>query len=156
MAINIVLVEPEIPQNTGNIIRTCAVTGAKLHLVKPLGFELTDKHLKRCGLDYWDIADVKIYENFEELEAQNPDAQYVLGTSKVKRTHTDVEYKDGCFLVFGSETKGLSKEIIERHIEDCARIPMLDLERARCLNLSNAVAVMTYEALRQLDYPGMR
>ena len=156
MALNIVLVEPEIPQNTGNIIRTCAVTGAKLHLIKPLGFDFSDKHLKRCGLDYWDIADVKMYENFEELEAENPDAQYVLATSKVKRAHTDVKYNDNCFLVFGSETRGLSREIIERHIEDCVRIPMLDLERARCLNLSNAVAVMTYEALRQLDYPNMR
>ena len=150
--INIVLVEPEIPHNTGNIIRTVANIGATLHLVRPLGFSLDDKHLKRCGLDYWDIANIQYYDSFEELQAKFPDAQYFFATTKGKYTHAEVEYKEGCFLVFGKETKGLRKDIIDNNVESCIRIPMRNIEGARCLNLSNAVAIVAYEAMRQLDF----
>lgn len=155
MALNVVLVEPEIPQNTGNIIRTCADTGATLHLVKPLGFSIDDKHLKRCGLDYWDIADIKYYENFEELKEKYPDSKFFYSTTKGKNIHSDVEYTDECFLVFGKETKGLPKELIDENSDTCVRIPMRDIEKARCLNLSNAVAIVLFEALRQLSYPDL-
>lgn len=151
--INIVLVEPEIPHNTGNIIRTCANTGARLHLVRPLGFSLDDKHLKRCGLDYWDIADIQYYDSFEELQAKHPDGKYFFATTKTKRSYTDAEYEPGCFLVFGKETKGLPKRIIEANEDTCIRIPMRGIEKARCLNLSNSVAIVAYEALRQLGFP---
>ena len=130
MNLNIVLVEPEIPQNTGNIIRTCAATGATLHLVRPLGFSLEDKYLKRSGLDYWDIANIQYYDSFEEVVDS--------------------------FIVFGKETKGLPESLIKANLETCIRIPMLNIEKARSLNLSNSVAIVVYEALRQLDYPGMR
>lgn len=156
MSLNIVLVEPEIPQNTGNIIRTMANTGATLHLIKPLGFSLEDKYLKRSGLDYWDIANIQYYDSFEELQEKYPDSKYFYSTTKATKSHADVEYEDGCFLVFGKETKGLPKELVEKNMETCIRIPMVKLERARCLNLSNAVAIVTYEALRQLEFPEMR
>lgn len=155
MAINIVLVEPEIPHNTGNIIRTCANTGAVLHLVRPLGFSLDDKHLKRCGLDYWDIADIQYYDSFQELQNKYPDEKYFFATTKGNKIHSDVEFEDGCFLVFGKETKGLPKELVDKNIDRCIRIPMLGIEGARCLNLSNAVAIVVYEALRQLEYKDM-
>ncbi|MBC2576257.1 tRNA (uridine(34)/cytosine(34)/5-carboxymethylaminomethyluridine(34)-2'-O)-methyltransferase TrmL [Peptostreptococcus canis] len=155
MAINIVLVEPEIPHNTGNIIRTCANTGAILHLVRPLGFSLDDKHLKRCGLDYWDIADIQYYDSFQELQNKYPDAKYFFATTKGSKIHSDVEFEDGCFLVFGKETKGLPKDLVDKNIDNCIRIPMLGIEGARCLNLSNAVAIVAYEALRQLGYKDM-
>lgn len=155
MAINIVLVEPEIPHNTGNIIRTCANTGAILHLVRPLGFSLDDKHLKRCGLDYWDIADIQYYDSFQELQNKYPDAKYFFATTKGSKIHSDVEFEDGCFLVFGKETKGLPKDLVDKNIDNCIRIPMLRIEGARCLNLSNAVAIVAYEALRQLGYKDM-
>ncbi|MDD7183946.1 tRNA (uridine(34)/cytosine(34)/5-carboxymethylaminomethyluridine(34)-2'-O)-methyltransferase TrmL [Peptostreptococcus anaerobius] len=155
MALNIVLYEPEIPHNTGNIIRTCANTGAVLHLIKPLGFSLDDKHLKRCGLDYWDIANIQYYDNFDELKRKFPDAKYYYSSIRGKKAHSEVKFEDGCFLVFGKETKGLPKEIIEENIDNCMRIPMLGIEGARCLNLSNSVAIVVYEALRQLGYPEM-
>ncbi len=155
MAVNIVLVEPEIPHNTGNIIRTVANTGATLHLIRPLGFSLDDKHLKRCGLDYWDIANIQFYDSFEELQEKYPDGQYFFLTTKGKKNHVQVEYRDECFLVFGKETKGLPKDLIEKNIENCIRIPMRDLEKARCLNLSNSVAIVVYEALRQLGFENM-
>ncbi len=155
MAINIVLVEPEIPHNTGNIIRTCANTGAILHLVRPLGFSLDDKHLKRCGLDYWDIADIQYYDSFEELEDKHKDAKFFFSTINGQKNHTDVKYEDGCFLVFGKETKGLPKDLIEANMDTCIRIPMRGIEGARCLNLSNAVAIVVYEAMRQLDFDGL-
>jgi tRNA (cytidine/uridine-2'-O-)-methyltransferase len=156
MALNIVLVEPEIPQNTGNIIRTCAATKSKLHLVRPLGFSMDDKYLKRSGLDYLDLVEIQYYDSFEELKQKNPDSKFFYGTTKVKQAHSDVEYEDNCFLVFGKETKGLPEDLIKANLDTCIRIPMLNIERARSLNLSNSVAIVVYEALRQLDYPGMR
>ena len=154
MSINVVLVEPEIPQNTGNIIRTCANTGAILHLIRPLGFSLEDKYLKRCGLDY--ISEIRYYDSFEELQEKYPDAKYFYSTTKANKAHSDMEFEDGCFLVFGKETKGLPKPLIEANMETCMRIPMLKLEKARSLNLSNSVAIVVYEAMRQIGYPGMR
>ena len=156
MSINVVLVEPEIPQNTGNIIRTCANTGAILHLIRPLGFSLEDKYLKRCGLEYWDISEIRYYDSFEELQEKYPDAKYFYSTTKANKAHSDMEFEDGCFLVFGKETKGLPKPLIEANMETCMRIPMLKLEKARSLNLSNSVAIVVYEAMRQIGYPGMR
>ena len=145
MSINVVLVEPEIPQNTGNIIRTCAATGATLHLVRPLGFSLEDKYLKRSGLDYWDIANIQYYDSFEEVVEKNPNGTFFYATTKVDQAHSDVKYVDNSFIVFGKETKGLPESLIKAN-----------LEKARSLNLSNSVAIVVYEALRQLDYPGMR
>ena len=156
MSLNVVLVEPEIPQNTGNIIRTCAATGATLHLVKPLGFSLEDKYLKRSGLDYWDIANIQYYDSFEEVVEKNPTGTFFYATTKVNQAHSDVKYVDNSFIVFGKETKGLPESLIKANLETCIRIPMLNLEKARSLNLSNSVAIVVYEALRQLDYPGMR
>ena len=156
MSINVVLVEPEIPQNTGNIIRTCAATGATLHLVRPLGFSLEDKYLKRSGLDYWDIANIQYYDSFEEVVEKNPNGTFFYATTKVDQAHSDVKYVDNSFIVFGKETKGLPESLITANLETCIRIPMLNIEKARSLNLSNSVAIVVYEALRQLDYPGMR
>lgn len=147
---NIVLVEPEIPQNTGNIARTCAATGCDLHLVKPLGFEISDKYLKRAGLDYWHLVHVHIYENLEELFAKYPNGRFYYFTTKARKRHSDEEYKAGDFLVFGKETKGLDEELLLSHPDECVRIPMIG--EARSLNLSNAAAVAVYEALRQNDF----
>ncbi len=156
MSLNVVLVEPEIPQNTGNIIRTCAATGTTLHLVRPLGFSLEDKYLKRSGLDYWDIANIQYYDSFEEVVEKNPNGTFFYATTKVNQAHSDVKYVENSFIVFGKETKGLPETLIKENLETCIRIPMLNLEKARSLNLSNSVAIVVYEALRQLDYPGMR
>ena len=156
MSLNIVLVEPEIPQNTGNILRTCAATGSTLHLVRPLGFSLEDKYLKRSGLDYWDIANIQYYDSFEEVVEKNPNGTFFYATTKVNQAHSDVKYVENSFIVFGKETKGLPETLIKENLETCIRIPMLNLEKARSLNLSNSVAIVVYEALRQLDYPGMR
>lgn len=154
--LNIVLVEPEIPQNTGNIIRSCAATGTTLHLVRPLGFSFDDKHLKRSGLDYHDLANIKFYDSFDEVVKNNPEGKFFFSTTKVNQSHSDVKFVENSFIVFGKETKGLSKEIIENNLETCIRIPMIDDERARSLNLSNSVAIVLYEALRQLNYPNMK
>ncbi|MCT4508768.1 MAG: tRNA (uridine(34)/cytosine(34)/5-carboxymethylaminomethyluridine(34)-2'-O)-methyltransferase TrmL [Tepidibacter sp.] len=156
MSINIVLVEPEIPQNTGNIIRTCAATGAKLHLVRPLGFSMDNKYLKRAGLDYWDLADVQYYDNFDELKDKNKNAKFFYATTKTNQNHSDVKYEKGCFIVFGKETKGLPVALLDDNKETCIRVPMRNIERARSLNLSNSVAIVAYEALRQIGYPDMR
>ena len=150
---NIVLVEPEIPQNTGNIARTCAATGCTLHLVKPLGFEISDRYLKRAGLDYWHLVDVKIYENFKELCQKYPGARFRFYTTKARRRHTDADYREGDFLVFGRETRGLDEELLLAHPDECVRIPMIG--EARSLNLSNAAAVAVYEALRQTGFDGL-
>ena len=147
---NIVLVEPEIPQNTGNIARTCAATGCDLHLVKPLGFEISDKYLKRAGLDYWHLVHVHIYENLDELFAKYPNGRFYYFTTKARKRHSDAEYKAGDFLVFGKENKGLDEELLLSHPDECVRIPMIG--EARSLNLSNAAAVAVYEALRQNDF----
>mgnify|MGYP002510943245 FL=1 len=150
MAFNIVLVEPEIPQNTGNIARTCAATGARLHIIKPMGFTIDDKKLKRAGLDYWYLLDLTYYENIEEFFKKNPDGSYFFFTTKARKTHSDVAYTDKSYLIFGKETKGLPEELLLDHTDECVRIPMID--DARSLNLSNSVAIGVYEALRQLDY----
>ncbi len=150
---HIVLVEPEIPQNTGNIARTCAVTGATLHLVRPLGFSVDDKQLKRAGLDYWNQLDVRYYDSFEEVEQAYPDARFFLLSTHAAKNYADARYHDGDFLVFGKETAGLGEKLLSRRSEDAFRIPMRD--GLRSLNLSNAVALVVYEALRQNGFPGM-
>ena len=150
---NIVLVEPEIPQNAGNIARTCAATGTRLHMVRPLGFEVSDKYLKRAGLDYWNLVEIFYYDSFEELQAKNPNARFFYFTTKAQHRHSDKAFQDGDFLVFGKETKGLPEELLIKNEETCVRIPMF--EKARSLNLSNSVAIALYEALRQNDYQGL-
>ena len=147
--INIVLVEPQIPQNTGNVARTCAVTGARLHLVGPMGFTPDDKKLKRAGLDYWSQLDITYYQDLSEFWAANR-GPYFFFTSKGTHRHTDVSYPDGAYLVFGREDAGLPEELLAAHPAQCVRIPMRLGER--CLNLSNSVAVGVYEALRQWDF----
>ncbi len=148
--LNIVLVEPEIPQNAGNIARTCAATGTRLHFIRPLGFEVSDKYLKRAGLDYWHLVDISYYDSFDELYQQNANATFYFFTTKGRKRHSDAAFKDGDFLVFGKETKGLPEELLLQHPDTCLRIPMRG--EARSLNLSNSVAVALYEALRQNDY----
>ena len=150
---HIVLVEPEIPQNTGNIARTCAVTGAALHLVRPLGFSLEDKQLKRAGLDYWGELNVRLYDRFEDVERAYPQARFFLFTTHAKRNYADARYQDGDFLVFGKETAGLGQALIARREDDTVRIPMRP--GLRSLNLSNAVALSLYEALRQTGFAGL-
>ena len=155
MALNIVLVEPEIPQNTGNISRTCPATGSSLYLVRPLGFEITDKHLKRAGLDYWHLVDIRYYDSIEEvMDKYYNGNNFWFFSTKSKIIHSDAKYKDGDFLVFGKETKGLPEDLLKKHYDECVRIPMMD--ETRSLNLSNSVCVGVYEALRQQDYPNLK
>ena len=155
MQINVVMVEPEIPQNTGNVARTCAATGARLHLVGPMGFKVDDKKLKRAGLDYWQYLDITYYENLEEFIEKNKDkGQFFYYTTKALHTHSDATYPDNCFLLFGKETKGLPEELLLRHPDDCVRIPMQG--EIRSLNLSNSVAIAVYEVLRQWNYPQLQ
>ena len=149
----IVLVEPEIPQNTGNIARTCAATGAMLHLIKPLGFSLEDKYLKRAGLDYWNLMQFRVYENWQDFLEKNPGAEMRFFSTKAPRHYAQARYADGMYLVFGKETKGLDEELLRREYDKCVRIPMRS--EARSLNLSNSVAIALYEALRQQDFPGL-
>ena len=149
--INIVLVEPEIPQNTGNIIRTCAATDSVLHIVRPIGFDLSDKHLKRAGLDYWTYADFRFYDSIEELFEKYPNSTFYFFSTKGKKVYSDAKYKNGDFLVFGKETRGLPEPLLEKHYDECVRLPMMN--ETRSLNLSNSVCVGVYEALRQLGYP---
>ncbi len=144
---NIVLVEPEIPQNTGNIARTCAATGAVLHLVKPLGFSIDDKSLKRAGLDYWHLLDVRVYENIADFFKKNEDGKFWYLTTKGAKRYDQAPFEDGDYLVFGKETKGLDETLLHDNYESAIRIPMI--EEARSLNLSNAVAIVVYEAIRQ-------
>ncbi len=152
MPLNIVLVEPEIPQNTGNIARSCRATGSVLHIVKPMGFSIDDKKLKRAGLDYWHELDIRYYENLDDFFEKCKGTYYFCSTKAQKR-HSEVQYKDGDYLVFGKETKGLPEKLLHEHYRDCVRIPMLP--GIRSLNLSNAVAIVLYEALRQLDYDAL-
>ena len=152
--LHVVLVEPEIPGNTGNIARLCAATGCRLHLVRPLGFSTDDKHLKRAGLDYWHLLDISYHDSFEELQTLYPNGRFFCHTTKATRFHSDVQFKGGDFLVFGKETAGLPPEILMQYPEFCIRLPMI--EGARSLNLSNSVAVSVYEALRQTGYVGLR
>ena len=148
--LNIVLHEPEIPANTGNIGRTCVATGTRLHLIEPLGFRLNEKSVKRAGMDYWEHLDVTRYINYEDFLAKNPGAKIYMATTKSKQTYTDVQYEDGCYIMFGKESAGIPEEILLENKENCIRIPMLD--HIRSLNLSNSVAIVTYEALRQLNF----
>ena len=151
--INIVLVEPEIPQNCGNIARTCAATGARLHLIRPLGFDISDKAVKRAGLDYWQLVEVRDYENLGDFFARNDVREMWCLSTKVPRCYAEAEFHDGCYLFFGKETRGLPEDFLEAHRDSCIRIPMRD--SARSLNLSNSVAITVYEALRQLEFPGL-
>ena len=152
--INIVLVEPEIPQNTGNIARTCAATGASLHLVKPLGFEIDDRKLKRAGLDYWDKLDITYYEGLDDFFAKNPDADFYCFTTKARHVYSDICYPKRVFLMFGKETKGLPEELLFANPDRCVRIPMRDTLRS--LNLSNSAAIAVYEVFRQRGFEGLR
>lgn len=151
--LNIVLIEPQIPQNTGNISRTCAVTGAKLHLVRPLGFEVSDKHLKRAGLDYWDKLDITYYDNLKDFLEKNSGGNLFYFTTKGKNIHSSMNYPDNSYLVFGREDAGLPEELLYKNPDTCVRIPMRN--NLRSLNLSNSVAVAVYEVLRQWDYPDL-
>ncbi|MBE5801368.1 MAG: tRNA (uridine(34)/cytosine(34)/5-carboxymethylaminomethyluridine(34)-2'-O)-methyltransferase TrmL [Clostridiales bacterium] len=151
---NIVLYQPEIPQNTGNIARTCAATGSMLHLIKPLGFSLEDKYLKRAGLDYWHMMRYRVYENFDEFLAAHPDARMHFLSTKAPRSYVQAEYRPDDFLVFGCETRGLPESLLERVYDRCVRIPMVP--EARSLNLSNSVAIVLYEALKSNGFPGMQ
>ena len=151
--LNIVLVEPEIPMNTGNIARTCAATRSRLHLVKPLGFDISDKAVKRAGLDYWPMVDLHVYENLEHFFAENPQPDLWLATTKAPCDYTQAVFRDNCYLFFGKETAGLPEDLRRAYYDRCIRIPMRP--DARSLNLANSVAILTYEALRQLGFPGL-
>ena len=149
--LNLVLVEPEIPQNTGNIARTCAATGASLHLIRPLGFNIDDKKLKRAGLDYWHLLDITYYDGLDDFFAKTKGGNYFFFSTKGTHRHSDVQYPDNSYLLFGKETKGLPEELLLQHPNETLRIPMID--EARSLNLSNSVAIAAYEVLRLWDYP---
>ena len=151
---HIVLMQPEIPQNTGNIARTCAATGAMLHLIEPLGFELSDKYLKRAGLDYWHLMQYEVLPDWETFLKKYPDAVLHFATTKAPRSYAEARYADGDFLVFGRETRGIDEEILAARYHRCVRIPMR--ADARSLNLANSVAIVLYEALRQQDFPGLK
>ena len=151
--LNIVLVEPEIPQNCGNIARTCAATGARLHLIRPLGFDISEKAVRRAGLDYWSLVDVRDYENPEDFFAKNDVRQMWCLSTKAPRCYTEARFEDECYLFFGKETKGLPEEFLKEHEDACIRLPMI--AEARSLNLSNSVAITVYEALRQQSFPGL-
>lgn len=152
--LHIVLVEPEIPQNTGNIARTCAATGSELHLIEPLGYKLEDKYLKRAGLDYWPLVKVHVHKDFAELLEQYPNAEYHYASTKAPRGYAEAAYGPDAFLVFGRESRGLPENLLERVYDQCVRIPMIP--GARSLNLSNSVAILTYEALRQNGFAGLQ
>lgn len=151
--LNIVLVEPQIPQNTGNIARTCAATGARLHLVEPMGFRVDDAKLKRAGLDYWHLLDITYYENLDDFFEKNKDGSFYYFSTKATRIYSQIEYPDNCYLVFGKETAGLPEELLLKNQESCVRLPMINNSSARSLNLSNSVAVGVYEVLRQWNFP---
>ena len=151
--LNIVMVEPEIPQNTGNVARTCACTGARLHLVGPMGFVPDDRKLKRAGLDYWRLLDITYYDSYEDFVLRNS-GEFFYFSTKAPRKHTDVVYSDNCYLLFGKETAGLPESLLRENLDRCVRIPMIS--DARSLNLSNSVAIGVYEVLRQWNYPKLQ
>lgn len=155
MALHVVLVEPEIPPNTGNISRTCAATGCVLHLVKPLGFSIDDRTLKRAGLDYWPYVTIEVHESFDEFLEKYKGRRMWLSTTKGQQRYTDVQYQDEDMILFGKETAGLPRPFIAAHQEQAIRIPMSEGTRLRSFNLSNSVAIVLFEALRQLDFPGL-
>jgi tRNA (cytidine/uridine-2'-O-)-methyltransferase len=152
--INIVLHEPEMPANTGNIGRTCVAAGARLHLIEPLGFHINEKMVKRAGLDYWDKLDVTVYDNYEDFLEKNPGAKIYMATTKAPHTYCDVSYEDDCYIMFGKESAGIPEDILVQHPDTAIRIPMIG--DIRSLNLSNSVAIVLYEALRQHDFADMR
>ncbi|ERI89912.1 RNA methyltransferase, TrmH family, group 2 [Clostridiales bacterium oral taxon 876 str. F0540] len=155
MNLNIVLFEPEIPQNTGNIARTCVLTNSKLHLIKPLGFSLDEKHLKRAGLDYWQYLDMEVHESYEDFREKYKEGNFYFSTTKGKKFYTDVKFKEGDFVIFGKESAGLPDYIRNSNLDNLIRVPMLQTS-TRSLNLSNTVAILAYEALRQMDFPNMK
>lgn len=151
--LNIVLLEPEIPANTGNIGRTCVAAGARLHLIEPFGFRLNEKSIKRAGMDYWDNLDVTTYINYEDFLEKNPNAKIYMATTKAKHVYTEVVYEEDCYIMFGKESAGIPEEILVDHEEECVRIPMMG--DIRSLNLGNSVAIVLYEALRQQEFAHM-
>ena len=153
MALNVVLYEPEIPQNTGNIARTCAATGATLHLIHPLGFSVEDKYVRRAGLDYWNLLDIRHYDSWDDFLEKNGDGSFYFATTKGRKTYAEVDYDESCYLVFGPESRGLPEELLVTHRSSNIRIPMK--KEARSLNLSNSVAILVYEALRQSGFEGL-
>ena len=154
MALNIVLYEPEIPANTGNIGRTCVATNTRLHLIEPLGFSLEEKQLKRAGMDYWKDLDVTTYVNWQDFCEKNPDAKIYYATTKAHHVYSEVNYEEDCYIMFGKESAGIPEEILKDHPDTCVRIPMVG--ETRSLNLSNSVAIVLYEALRQNDFSNMK
>ena len=154
-SLNIVLVEPQIPQNTGNIARTCAATGARLHLVEPMGFRVDDAKLKRAGLDYWHLLDITYYENLDKKKKKNKDGEFFYFSTKAQKIYSEIEYPDNSYLVFGKETAGLPEDLLYRNPERCVRLPMINNSDARSLNLSNSAAIGAYEVLRQWKFPEM-
>lgn len=152
--INIVLIEPEIPQNAGNIVRTCSAIGAKLYMVKPLGFELNDKYFKRAGLDYFQLACMEVIDDFNKLYEDNKDQQFYFASTKSEKIYTEVNYPENCFIVFGKESFGIRESLLKKHYKDCIRIPMK--KEARSLNLSNSVSIIAYEAMRQQNFSGLK
>jgi len=152
--LNVVLHEPEIPANTGNVGRTCVAAGARLHLIRPLGFRLNEKELKRAGMDYWDELDVTVYDDYEDFLTKNPNAHIYMATTKARRVYTQVTYEPDSYIMFGKESAGIPEEILLEHQNDCVRIPMIS--GTRSLNLANSVAIILYEALRQLDFEGLQ
>ena len=153
-SLNIVLVEPQIPQNTGNVARTCAATGARLHLVEPMGFHIDDKKLKRAGLDYWHLLDITYYEDLDDFFEKNRDGSFFYFSTKARNVHSDMTYPDNSYLVFGREDAGLPEELLKSNEQSCVRLPMRS--EARSLNLSNTVAVGVFEVLRQWGYPELK
>ena len=154
MALNIVLYEPEIPANTGNIGRSCVATNTRLHLIEPLGFSLEEKQLKRAGMDYWKDLDVTTYVNWEDFCQRNPEAKVYYATTKARHVYSEVNYESDCYIMFGKESAGIPEEILKDHPDTCVRIPMVG--ETRSLNLSNSVAIVLYEALRQNDFSNMK
>lgn len=152
MGVNVVLYQPEIPPNTGTIARTCAATATSLHLIKPLGFSIDDKHVKRAGLDYWKLLDLHVYENVEEFFEKNKDKKIYFGTTKANAYYTDMKYEEDCFIMFGKETAGIPMDILNKYKDTCIKIPMIENEAARSLNLSNSVNIVLFEVLRQLGF----
>ena len=152
--LNIVLLEPEIPANTGNIGRTCVASGTRLHLIEPLGFSLSEKALKRAGMDYWKDLDVTTYIDYQDFLDKNPGAKIYMATTKAQKLYTEVSYEDDCYIMFGKESAGIPEEILVQNQENCIRIPMM--EKIRSLNLGNSVAIVLYEALRQNGFPGLQ